>query len=198
MTGWRERGVRAALCRDQGRFVAGDFQTVPAEVSRALEQHEHRPPGLMRPMGPRHGPPPDDDQRDHGPPDFLDLMAMTDGGPGDPARRQSDGDRPGGERLFPAREATSAVPMEKIHARVRFATRLLGGACPWASFTAARVHGGGPPSPLTLLLASNSLRGGGLFFDYTPWLALGGALVLVSVLLWLPFVPRSDALRWRG
>ena len=47
----------------------------------------------------------------------------------------------------------------------------------------------GSPS-VTLLLASDSLRGGGLFFDYVPWLALGGGLVLISVLMWLPFVHR--------
>jgi two-component system sensor histidine kinase CpxA len=46
------------------------------------------------------------------------------------------------------------------------------------------------PLPFTLLIASPSLRGGGLFFDYLPWLVLGGALLSGSVLLWLPFVHR--------
>ncbi|MDB6133776.1 MAG: molecular chaperone Hsp90 [Verrucomicrobiales bacterium] len=46
------------------------------------------------------------------------------------------------------------------------------------------------PLPATLLLASPSLRGGGLFFDYLPWLILGGVLLAGSVLLWLPFVHR--------
>ncbi len=50
-----------------------------------------------------------------------------------------------------------------------------------------RSPSGGLPS-VTLLLASESLRGGGLFFDYVPWLALGAGLVGVSVLMWLPFV----------
>ncbi len=49
---------------------------------------------------------------------------------------------------------------------------------------------GAAPFSATLLLASDSLRGGGLFFDYTPWLWLGGGLVLLSALLWLPFVHR--------
>ena len=44
------------------------------------------------------------------------------------------------------------------------------------------------PRFVTLLLASDSLRGDGLFFQYTPWLLLGGGMVLVSVLLWLPFM----------
>lgn len=46
------------------------------------------------------------------------------------------------------------------------------------------------PLPFTLLIASPSLRGGGLFFDYLPWLILGGVLLIGSVLLWLPFVHR--------
>ena len=45
-----------------------------------------------------------------------------------------------------------------------------------------------PPSPTTLLLATNSLRGGGLLFDYRPWLLGGGAVLAISVLLWLPLV----------
>lgn len=42
----------------------------------------------------------------------------------------------------------------------------------------------------TLLLASGSLRGGGLFFNYTPWVLLGGGLLLISTVLWLPFLRR--------
>jgi two-component system sensor histidine kinase CpxA len=45
-----------------------------------------------------------------------------------------------------------------------------------------------PPSPTTLILASDSLRGGGLLFDYRPWLIGGGAVLFVSTLLWLPLV----------
>lgn len=46
----------------------------------------------------------------------------------------------------------------------------------------------GEPRPVTLLAMSNSLRGGGLLFDAKPWLAAGGAVLLVSALLWFPFV----------
>ncbi len=44
--------------------------------------------------------------------------------------------------------------------------------------------------PLVLLGMSDSLRGGGLFFDPTPWIAVGFGAVLLSVLFWTPLVHR--------
>lgn len=40
----------------------------------------------------------------------------------------------------------------------------------------------------TLLAASSSLKGGGLFLDFTPWLLAALGAVLLSALLWFPFV----------
>ena len=45
-----------------------------------------------------------------------------------------------------------------------------------------------PPQPTTLVLVSDSLRGGGLLFDFTPWLVGGAVVLALSVLLWLPLV----------
>lgn len=42
--------------------------------------------------------------------------------------------------------------------------------------------------PLTLLMVSNTITGGGLFFDLWPWLGLAAAALLLSALLWMPFV----------
>jgi two-component system sensor histidine kinase CpxA len=42
--------------------------------------------------------------------------------------------------------------------------------------------------PVTLLAVSESFGGGGLFFDFTPWVAVGFAAVFLSVLFWLPLV----------
>lgn len=42
--------------------------------------------------------------------------------------------------------------------------------------------------PLTLLMLSNSIHGGGLFFDLRPWIGLVAAGVLLSALIWIPFV----------
>jgi two-component system sensor histidine kinase CpxA len=42
--------------------------------------------------------------------------------------------------------------------------------------------------PLSLVMVSDTLSGGGLFFDLRPWLALAVAALLLSALLWMPFV----------
>ncbi len=42
--------------------------------------------------------------------------------------------------------------------------------------------------PLSLVAVSETLSAGGLFFDFVPWLWAGGAVLVLSVLWWLPFV----------
>ena len=42
--------------------------------------------------------------------------------------------------------------------------------------------------PMVLVIRSDSLSGGGLFFDAKPWIAAGFGALLVSALLWIPFV----------
>ncbi len=44
------------------------------------------------------------------------------------------------------------------------------------------------PMPATLLIASDSLQASGLLFDFKPWLAAGGAALLLSFLFWLPLL----------
>ncbi len=44
------------------------------------------------------------------------------------------------------------------------------------------------PHPGTLLIMSTSLLASRLFFDVRPWLTIGVAVILVSVLCWLPFI----------
>ncbi|MCX6858220.1 MAG: HAMP domain-containing sensor histidine kinase [Verrucomicrobia bacterium] len=41
---------------------------------------------------------------------------------------------------------------------------------------------------LTLVMISDNISGGGLFFDLRPWLWLGAAALLISALMWMPFV----------
>lgn len=41
---------------------------------------------------------------------------------------------------------------------------------------------------LSLVMVSDTISGGGLFFDLWPWLGLAGAALVVSALLWMPFV----------
>jgi len=48
--------------------------------------------------------------------------------------------------------------------------------------------GASRPWPLTLLLVSDSLSGGGLFFDATPWVIVGFGALIFSVLFWIPLI----------
>lgn len=44
------------------------------------------------------------------------------------------------------------------------------------------------PAPLILLAQSDSFTGAGLFFDLTPWIAMGAGAMVLSALLWFPLV----------
>ena len=46
----------------------------------------------------------------------------------------------------------------------------------------------GRPNFGRLVVFSESLSGGGLFIDFTPWWWAGGAVLLVSALWWIPFI----------
>ena len=80
---------------------------------------------------------------------------------------------------------------DEIELQIRFCERTTSPVRYWIGvqvpLTGAEVDPA-RPRPLTLLLRSESLHGGGLFFDVRPWIyAAFGALVF-SVLLWIPFV----------
>ena len=45
-----------------------------------------------------------------------------------------------------------------------------------------------PPAAAILLAVSNSLTGNGFFFDPLPWMVVAAAVILISVLLWIPMV----------
>lgn len=59
----------------------------------------------------------------------------------------------------------------------------------WAGVRLPAVAAGHPEwRPITLVAVSDSLSGGGLFFDLGSWLAVAGAVVILSALFWLPLV----------
>jgi len=62
----------------------------------------------------------------------------------------------------------------------------------WIIFPGVLPDAPGPrgprPQPLSLLAVSDTLSAGGLLFDATPWLWAGGAVLVLSVLWWWPFV----------
>ena len=45
-----------------------------------------------------------------------------------------------------------------------------------------------PDSPAVLLAVSNSVTGNGFFFDPLPWIFVAAAVILISVLFWIPMV----------
>jgi len=47
-----------------------------------------------------------------------------------------------------------------------------------------------PPAPAFLLAVSDSITGNGFFFDPLPWMIVAAAVILISVLFWVPMVRR--------
>ena len=59
----------------------------------------------------------------------------------------------------------------------------------WVIVRAGLRQPGQPrPDPLSLVMVSDSLGAGGLFFDVRPWITFGAAALVLSVLLWFPLV----------
>ena len=180
---WRARGLAVGLFWGNGTYAVGDIHDLPAQVRETIEQHERRnhgpPPGP--PPGRGGGPGGDDLSLPPGPPpDGPD----DDREPGETGTRSASPSPRQPRRAVPAR-ARSTGPLDKFML-VAGQPRLY-----WAGVHLGEVKRpsrAGPPASATLLFASESLHGGGLFFDYAPWLELGGGLALVSVLMWLPFV----------
>jgi two-component system sensor histidine kinase CpxA len=94
--------------------------------------------------------------------------------------------RPPGEQLN--RRQPGPVSKRPAYAppKPRFMLRAGKPARYWAGVHLDLVPQGG--HPLTLVMVSDSISGGGLFFDLWPWLGLAGAALVVSALLWMPFV----------
>jgi two-component system sensor histidine kinase CpxA len=207
---WRSRGVRVALVHNSGAVEAGDIPAIPDEVTSALSGHnakmgappsgrggrlKWRGPGSDQaaqpqwPAGPAGAPgilpdrpSPGGPSRAKPPGDFFPAF----GGPG-----ANDGvpfdDRNGPTRTVfpvPSTDANNAV----ITPTTTFEKFMLVSSNPRCYWAGVHLDNSKGPLPFTLLLASDSIRGGGLFFDYVPWLWLGTALAVISLLLWLPLV----------
>lgn len=73
----------------------------------------------------------------------------------------------------------------------RFVFFLRGGepARYWAGLHVGLIHNEPvDPRSVTILLVADSITGGGLFFEPTPFLAFGAAALVLSALVWLPIV----------
>ncbi|MFO1436808.1 MAG: HAMP domain-containing sensor histidine kinase [Verrucomicrobiaceae bacterium] len=94
--------------------------------------------------------------------------------------------RPPGEKL--ARRSPGPVSKRPADAppKPRFMLRAGEPSRYWAGVHLDLVPQGG--TALTLVMVSDTISGGGLFFDLWPWLALAAAALVLSALLWMPFV----------
>ncbi len=194
---WRGAGVQTGWFRDAGTLLGGDLKVLPGAVQTQIVQHERRHHGP--PVGrdgdsatgrgpqparrgePRRNEPPPDDFDGDGP--FFDGLGMD----GEPPPGPPEPPGPRREQSVPRRGmGTSAVGThDKFILRVGEPGRY------WIGVHLGEMETPGSTnlSPsVTLVFASDSLRGGGLLFDYYPWLGFAGGLVVVSVLIWLPFV----------
>jgi two-component system sensor histidine kinase CpxA len=165
--------VRMALYRNDGQNVAEEMN-LPGEVrQRLLDLGAGRPkrdePG---PGEAGRQPPP----RPDGPAVFGDARPTA---PGDPIGQPPEPPPPRREGPPPALQG--GFPKMLVHTN-----------SPGTYWVLIRMpvvdRRTRPPAPTTLILATETLRGGGLLFDYRPWLIGGAAVLFVSMLLWVPFV----------
>ena len=165
-----------ALFRNDGQRIAGDTPEPPAELRARLG--EGRPPLKAQPARPPEDRPPEDRPFPNRPPE--DRPPRFDPEPGRPPRDAPPEDRPPLDRLAPP-SVGGAFP--------RFIVRAGEPRRYWIGVRLPLVDRlARPPQPTTLVLASDTLRGGGLLFDFTPWLAGGAVVLALSALLWLPLV----------
>ena len=146
------------IFRNDGLQSAGDPLQPPADVMGKLRD--------------RRGPPPQAE-----PPRRDDRAPRGDGPP--PEDRPPREDRAGGDKR------TGVPPPGRLEFMLRAGTP----ARYWVGIHIGLTDTSPPdPRPVTLLIVSERITGGGLFFDPLPWLALVGAALVLSALVWLPIV----------
>lgn len=179
----RSRGVKATIVLNNGWFIAGDIREIPTEVRKAVLNHDAKMGGPGDSGGPGSPLGPDELMKDLPP---FPLDEFTDDGepPDDFLMKDRSGPRRGRFGGFPPNRQISSV----ITATTKFEKFMVVSSNPRLYWAGVHLDNAAGPLPFTLLLTSESIRGGGLFFDYVPWLWLGSALAVMSVLIWLPLV----------
>ncbi len=178
----RPYGAKVTLVTIPERVMMGDVITVPTDLKKIIR--EMNPPERRGDQG--RPPPPPGQGRPPPPLDDLEAFLLGDPLP-EEGRRPPSPDRdgpPGG------RDAEDERRRENIPAR--FGTFLVQAGDPALYYAGVRL----PPPPgwkreeghLLLLISTDSMTGGGLFFDTRPWLLSIFGAVAISALLWLPFV----------
>ncbi len=161
--------VQFSLYADDGTRLAGDPTVLPPPVRAKLAETPPR-----REPRPPHGPHP----RENG------DLPRPDGPP--PPPRPTDPPPPPAGRPAMVRTTDPA----RYWVLVRLPVRAV-------SDEPHNGPGPHPPPQVTLVARSDSLGGGGLFFEWTPWLLAAAAVLTVSVLCWLPLVRGLTRALWR-
>ena len=165
-------GVEFLIFRPDGNQVAGEPHPLPPEVR--LRLGEGRPPPGPRPPrdGPALQPPPAPEGPVREP-----LLPDRPGLAPPPWREGRPADFPPGPILKPR------GPLPKFIVRTSPPTLY------WLVVRAPIQDPEHPrASPLVLVALSRTMSGGGLFFDFKPWLAAALGAVLLSALFWAPLV----------
>ena len=116
------------------------------------------------------------------PPALQEKLRDRRGPPNQRAQRPRPEDAAPGERREPA-------PQGPPPARLSFFLRAGEPATYYAGIHIGVTHDEpGDPRPVTLLIAADSITGGGLFFEARPWLIFVAAALAISALVWLPIV----------
>jgi len=197
-------GVQLALVRPDGAQVAGAKLDLPREVIERLRERPNplppriNNPGFNPPLDPDGAPrrqrfnQPRDSQPDQPELRSLERDSVT---PTEPDRGDASLPQPRQPRppLAPREDLRDPNrnppgPPGSPQGRPRFMLRTGEPPRYWVGLPMPQPDPQRAQPRLTLLAVSESLRGGGLFFDYTPWLLTAGAVIVLSVVFWLPLV----------
>jgi two-component system sensor histidine kinase CpxA len=176
-----------------GEQMAGPPMTLPPQVASSVKREHLRGPGgggrmrmrLFAPGGadrsPEPGAAPEPPDRAEVPPAGADLPSMRGEGPLPEGAAAAPG-RP--DEPAPGRPERARAPLAGLtFIRTGSPSRYWVGV-PIPIWTTP----GAPPTRATLVWSFPSLWTNPFFFDYKPWLAAIGAVILLSVLCWLPFI----------
>lgn len=175
-------GIALSLRNLSGEPVAGFREPLPPKVIEAMHRRLPRPPQMPAPPPIGNGPPggrPRMFRQEKGPPWRRPVEPMPAGREGDrmdferhvqpPNHMPGPGERP----VFFARDGNPPKYWAGVMVEPSPERRLPGGA--------------------VLIIASPSLAAGGLFFEPGRWIIGGLGMIVLSALIWIPFVRHVTA-----
>jgi two-component system sensor histidine kinase CpxA len=159
---------------NQFEQLAGKPVTLPPEVRERMFERRGPGPGVLggRRGGPGQlrgqpmGQPPGDDEPPGGDPDFQPPQGRAGGG--------------GGRRGQPPRMMIHTSMPSVYWVILPITPDMMGQQRPPSQLPI--------PLPAAIVLSSKTLSAGGLFFNATPWVVGGLAVIVISALVWFPLV----------